>query len=600
MAAKENGMQQALTRMAAEDPELAARLLVTALPAAASRVPGQLDYELEIADVGDYRVSIANGATTVSPAGQSPNGAHRPDFVMRTDAQTLARLAAGASPVRLMLGGRLRIRGKRRKAFKLRRLGGALSMRDLAQAGVDPDPDLVYRALPYAIDPEWTRGHRFTLAYEMLADASGEGGTWYVTVDDGAVRVATDAPAAEPDSRLTFGRDTWRRLVRGDLIPNDAMRGQLVRVEGKMFPVTIMGRWIERGEGRDDRELEREERQRQVQDRRRTWGAGRNGAVPSGQGDPAEQPPVAEARGRGQRGKGAAAALLSYEDLYALWERQNWKAHEIDFTVDKQHWLATPTEGQMDTMWSLSSFYIGEERVAADLAPFVMAAPTGEAEIFLATQLVDEARHAAFFDRFMAEVMALEPADIRGRLGEVEKLMLPAWQRVFDEDLRGVARRLAADQNDLDLFVEGIVVYHLVIEGVLAMTGQHQILKYLEAHDIYPGFRQGFSLVEQDEHRHIAFGVRFLADACAAEPRYRELIVRKIAELVPIACHVFVPPGTEDPSDFVSYDYHSSEIYGFAYRALKRRLAVIGIEAPPPEELMPGPISRPVGAGAPA
>jgi ribonucleoside-diphosphate reductase beta chain len=249
-------------------------------------------------------------------------------------------------------------------------------------------------------------------------------------------------------------------------------------------------------------------------------------------------------------------------------------------------------------MWSLSSFYIGEERVAADLAPFVMAAPTGEAEIFLATQLVDEARHAAFFDRFMAEVMALEPGDIRGRLGEMEKLMLPAWRRVFDEQLRGVAQRLLERPGDLDLFVEGIVIYHLVIEGVLAMTGQHHILKYLEAHDIYPGFRQGFTLVERDEHRHIAFGVRVLADACEANPSYRDLITSKITELVPVASLVFVPPGTEDPSDFTSFDYHSSELYGFAYRALKRRLAVIGIEAPPPEVLMPGPITRPEAAAA--
>ena len=112
---------------------------------------------------------------------------------------------------------------------------------------------------------------------------------------------------------------------------------------------------------------------------------------------------------------------MSYEDLYALWERQNWKAHEIDFTVDKEQWLATPSISQLDTMWSFSSFYIGEERVAADLAPFVMAAPSGEIEIFLATQLVDEARHAAFFDRFMAEVMALEAEDIRGRLAAMEE-----------------------------------------------------------------------------------------------------------------------------------------------------------------------------------
>jgi ribonucleoside-diphosphate reductase beta chain len=585
MAGKANGMEQALVRMAEEDPELAARLLVTALPAAASRVPGHLDYGLEIDQVGNYRVSIANGAATVAPAVQSANA--RPDFVMQTDIQTLARLAAGASPVRLMLARRRRIHGKRRKALKLRRLAGNLSMREVARAGVDPDPDLVYRALPYAVDPEWTRGHRFTLAYEML----GDGGTWYVKVDDGDVGVTTEPPAVEPDSRISFSRDTWLRLVRGELSPNEAMRSQLVRVEGKMFPVTLFGRWIERSEGRDDRELEREQRQRNVQDQRQTWGAGRTGAVPKGQGDPAEQ------RENGAKRR-SGPALLSYEDLYALWERQNWKAHEIDFTVDKQHWLATPSEGQLDTMWSLSSFYIGEERVAADLAHFVMAAPTGEAEIFLATQLVDEARHAAFFDRFMAEVMALEPADIRGRLGEMEKLMVPAWRRVFDEELRGVAQRLIERPGDLDLFVEGIVTYHLVIEGVLAMTGQHQILKYLEAHDIYPGFRQGFSRVEQDEHRHIAFGVRFLADACEAKPGYRDLILGKITELVPVACHVFVPPGTEDPSDFMSYDYHSSEIYGFAYRALKRRLAVIGIEAPPPEDIMPGPIAQPEMAAA--
>jgi ribonucleoside-diphosphate reductase beta chain len=174
--------------------------------------------------------------------------------------------------------------------------------------------------------------------------------------------------------------------------------------------------------------------------------------------------------------------------------------------------------------------------------------------------------------------------------------MLPAWRGVFDDQLRVIARKLVERPGDLDLFVEGIVTYHLVIEGVLAMTGQHQILKYLEAHDIYPGFREGFSLVERDEHRHIAFGVRFLRDACERDPRYRELIRAKISELVPTASLVFVPPGTEDPSDFTTFDYHSSDIYGFAYRALKRRLAVIGVEAPPPEELMPGPIERPAAA----
>ena len=160
MAANANPMQQSLLRMADEDPQLAARMLITALPAAAAGVRGPLDYELVVEELGAYRVSIGNGAATVTSAeAESING--NPEFVLRTDARALARLAAGASPLRLMLGGRLHVQGKRRRALKLRRLTAGLTMREIARAGVEPDPDLVYQALPYAIDPAWTKGHRF-------------------------------------------------------------------------------------------------------------------------------------------------------------------------------------------------------------------------------------------------------------------------------------------------------------------------------------------------------------------------------------------------------------------------------------------------------
>jgi ribonucleoside-diphosphate reductase beta chain len=249
-------------------------------------------------------------------------------------------------------------------------------------------------------------------------------------------------------------------------------------------------------------------------------------------------------------------------------------------------------------LWSLGSFYIGEERVTADLAPFVRAAPTGEIEAFLSTQLVDEARHAVFFDRYGAEVLALEAEDLRGRMLEIQSRMLPAWFDVFDGGLRDVAERIQARPDDFDLFVEGITTYHLIIEGVLATTGQRTILDYTESHSLYPGFCQGFGLVEQDEHRHIAFGVRFLRDAVADDPARGEIVMRKVEELVPKACHVFVPPYVDNAESFVTYGYHSSQVYGFAYRRLKRRLQVIGLECPPPEELMPGPIATPEEARA--
>ena len=253
-----------------------------------------------------------------------------------------------------------------------------------------------------------------------------------------------------------------------------------------------------------------------------------NGASASpGQGDPAH-----ESEGK----RRAGGELLSYGQLYALWEKQNWKAHELDFSVDQEQWLTTPAESQAHTAWSLGSFYIGEERVTADLAPFLLAAPSGEVELFLATQLVDEARHTAFFDRFGGEVMALSADDLRGRMRELEQTMIPAWHETFDGGLRDVANRIKAAPDDLDLFVEGICTYHLIIEGVLAMTGQRLILKYMEDHDLYPGFQQGFSLVERDEHRHIAFGVRFLQEVMAQDAaRFQPIIERRVRELVPKA-----------------------------------------------------------------
>jgi ribonucleoside-diphosphate reductase beta chain len=352
----------------------------------------------------------------------------------------------------------------------------------------------------------------------------------------------------------------------------------------------MLGRWIERAQGRDDAEMARERDQRDIQARRAgSWGAAVEGNG-RGRAEQVSAPLTVEGS--------TSPDLMTYGQLYALWERQNWRAHELDFSVDREHWVASPTEAQENMMWSLGSFAIGEERVTADLAPFVMAAPSGEIEGFLSTQLVDEMRHAVFFDRFTAEVMALDADDLRGRMLELQQGMQPAWFATFDDGLRDVARRLIARPDDFDLFVEGITTYHLIIEGVLATTGQRTILDYSEKHGLYPGFCEGFNLVERDEHRHIAFGVRFLRDAVKDDPARGEIIMRTVEELVPKAVHVFFPPYAEDPREFVSYGYHSSQIYGFAYRRLKRRLQVIGLDCPPPEALMPGPIASPEEARA--
>jgi ribonucleoside-diphosphate reductase beta chain len=566
--------QRALRRMAESDPELAARLILQSLPAAAAKLPEGMSYRLELDGLGAWTVSSFGGRAKVAEvlAGADLNGEA---FVISTDAETLARVASGRNPVGPLMSGRLKLRGRRRKAMALRRLDPDAGPRDLARLGHPVDADLVFRSLPYAIEPEWTRGHRFTVAYQLVGEG---GGTWRVEVDDGTVRVERGF-GERPDAIVRIRYSDWLALLSGELTPPDAMRLGKTEVEGQIPPVTRLGRWIDRAEGIDGPELEREQRQRRIQSENAgSWGSKvtTNGASGDA-GDPAET----------RRPKGG---LMTYEQLYALWERQNWLAHELDFSVDREHWLVSPGEAQRHTAFSVGSFYVGEERVTADLAPFLLAAPSGEVEAFLATQLVDEMRHAVFFDRWASEVMGLESGSFRERLHEIEDRMLGPWHFLFDDSLREIANRIKDRPDDLELFVEGIVTYHMVTEGVLAMPGQRIMIEYTGDHDLYPGFNEGFRLVEQDEHRHIAFGVRFLKDVCDERPEMKDVIVRRLVELLPKAAEVFCPPEADDPSDFVSYGHHSSQIYGFAYQALKRRMAAIGIEIPPPERLMPGPV----------
>ncbi len=100
-----------------------------------------------------------------------------------------------------------------------------------------------------------------------------------------------------------------------------------------------------------------------------------------------------------------AADQVSYQDLYARWEQGNWSATELDFSVDREQWQNTFTEFERRAaLWTYSMFFHGEDSVADNLSPYIDAAATEEQKYFLATQQVDEARHAVLFGRFMREV----------------------------------------------------------------------------------------------------------------------------------------------------------------------------------------------------
>ena len=294
-------------------------------------------------------------------------------------------------------------------------------------------------------------------------------------------------------------------------------------------------------------------------------------------------PAVQESADRGE------VNLLSYADLYRLWERQQWRTQDIDFAQDRIDWHERiPEEERFQRMYGLSSFFIGEQRVAEELGPMMRAAPTEEMRIFLCTQIADEARHVQFFNRFYQEVGVLESSNLQDRLAETSEHLNPEFNVLFDELLKDRVDGLARDPANVELLVEAVTLYHMIIEGMLALTGQHFIIEYNEDVGTLPGFVEGFNNIARDEHRHVAFGARFLREMAQEDDRYRDAIQRTLVECGPAADGVLEPRWVREQG-IEPLGYGIEETRAFAMKCLERRLKVIGlVESPVAGRQSPG------------
>ena len=272
-----------------------------------------------------------------------------------------------------------------------------------------------------------------------------------------------------------------------------------------------------------------------------------------------------------------AQPLLTYRELFDLWERQQWRVADLDFTQDRIDWHERfASDRRRAERMGLSGFFLGEQRVTRDLGPMMRAAADEDARIFLSTQIADEARHVVFFDRWFAEVGAMRGDDLRARIERLEQHRGAGFERLFDDALGRRVDRLGVAPDDAEALVEAVTVYHLLIEGTIATSSQHFILRRLEDEGTLPGFLEGFSNVTRDEHRHVAFGVRFLRDA--ARDGHGEAIRRTVSELEPTIDDLTLPPAEDGWSD-------DDELLGatigerkaLTRRELRRRLTAIGV-----------------------
>src|SRR3977135_4050467 len=133
---------------------------------------------------------------------------------------------------------------------------------------------------------------------------------------------------------------------------------------------------------------------------------------------------------------------ISYEDLYARWERGNWSATELDFSEDARQWQEDFSDFERQAaVWNYCLFCWGEDAVADNLSPYIDAAPLEEQKYFLATQRVDEARHAVFFKRFMQEVCGVGDGSMASGLAAIKPQLTVGFRKIFDRLARMAGER---------------------------------------------------------------------------------------------------------------------------------------------------------------
>jgi ribonucleoside-diphosphate reductase beta chain len=270
--------------------------------------------------------------------------------------------------------------------------------------------------------------------------------------------------------------------------------------------------------------------------------------------------------------------LMGPLELYRLWERQSWASHQISLEQDRRDWEALGDEERESLSWGLSAFFVGEERVTNQFSGLVLAAESKHEEAFLLTQQVDEARHAQHFNRLYEEVFRYD-GEFEDRLTRAREDLNEDYITLFDGHLVDSHQALLADPSSIEAKVDFITVYHMVIEGTLALTGQRFQTARLEQRGILPGHLEAFLKIAQDEHRHVAYGTWFLQQK-ARDPELAKRIQDKLAETLPAAAGVLVPPGYQLGDEYEYLGFTSQEMNEFAFTALSRRLKVIGVGLP--------------------
>jgi ribonucleotide reductase beta subunit family protein with ferritin-like domain len=215
-----------------------------------------------------------------------------------------------------------------------------------------------------------------------------------------------------------------------------------------------------------------------------------------------------------------------YRALYEHWESNQWSPFDLDLSQDAASFAALDEEQQAGFTWIFAHRYHAEFTVATILAPFVTRAPSYELQVCLATQLSDEFRHTQSVLRVYDEVFGIRG---RERVQAIADANIDPVAATLYEALEGYVAPLETSA-DPDRFLQAVVAYHLLGEGVVARTAQNLAAGQYARFGSFPGLIAGQRLTGRDEARHIGIGVSYARQRMAADREHATEVIGEVVE----------------------------------------------------------------------
>jgi ribonucleoside-diphosphate reductase beta chain len=160
--------------------------------------------------------------------------------------------------------------------------------------------------------------------------------------------------------------------------------------------------------------------------------------------------------------------------------------------------------------------------------------------------------------------------------------MNPQMKSILVDALEDVSLCLRQDPTNLTTLVEGVTLYHVIIEGTMALAAQRGILENYRLKNLLPGFRGGFTAVTRDESRHVIFGVKFLRDMLQRDPAYARVVQATVEKYATTAVQATMPTSVQI-AYLTSQNLDPWVTPRFAQESLRKKLKVVGLNMNVPD-----------------